>query len=639
LNETPPDANKALGQKFEFDVKLIEQPLDVVRNTNRYPSEQVDGNEERASLLTTIASIDGLKIREGKRFIDGLDALLNRNWEAKPTADGNGIDFELPLRAFLAAAGVEADLTLVKSYHLKPFEASKPLANYDIEYSTTIRNNDDKAHEISIRQEGLSGLTLEGWWYSVKQNTGFSAAGARDVIVGRQGSSHELISRSTIEATAKNNPLLKEVPIVGQGDAAETRNLRYFGIDSQYFVAALLPPNNTKNGLNDISGAAAFPLAVLEGQNQIPAYKDIAMNVSFYLDSPVAEVTKDKPLIANYRIFAGPKEPPILDAYGLSDTVYYGWSIFGMVAKPLSFILHAFYALVRNYGIAIMMLTVLVRSCMFPLSWRASIMGQKMQELAPELKKINELYKDDMQKRGLETQKLYKKYNLNPMASCLPMFIQLPIFIGLYRAVSTDVALRQQPLVPGWDWCSNLAGPDQFMLWPTWMPEYFAGKGTGWFGPYINLLPIITCLLFIVQQKVLMPKATDEQARMTQNIMMFMTVFMGIMFFKVPAGLCIYFITSSTWSLVERFLVKKFLPKAQLVAATVSDTPELPKPKPERRLQNMASAKPPEKLADLWPWLKGQLKRPEPGGGSQSGNSGGSSGGSSGRTNGPRRKK
>ncbi len=269
---------------------------------------------------------------------------------------------------------------------------------------------------------------------------------------------------------------------------------------------------------------AATAIANVRGDGAIQPYKDIAMNVGFYFDGPKVEISNARPWVANYRIFAGPKQPDLLENYGLSDTVYYGWSIFGMVAKPLAWILHTFYAIVQNYGIAIIMLTILVRSCMFPLSWRASAMGQRMQELAPELKKINELYKDDMQKRGIETQKLYKKYKLNPMASCLPMFIQLPIFIGLYRAVSTDVELRQQPLVPGWDWCSNLAGPDQFALWPSWMFDYFAEKGVGWFGPYINLLPILTCVLFIVQQKVLMPKATDEQQLMQQRIMMFMTV-------------------------------------------------------------------------------------------------------------------
>ncbi len=102
------------------------------------------------------------------------------------------------------------------------------------------------------------------------------------------------------------------------------------------------------------------------------------------------------------------------------------------------------------------------------------------------------------------------------------------------------------------------------------MPEFIAGRGTGWLGPYFNILPMVTVGLFLLQQKMLMPKATDEQTRMTQNMMQVMTIFMGVLFFKVPSGLCIYFITSSLWSLVERKLVKRFTPPATSISAVDS---------------------------------------------------------------------
>ena len=105
------------------------------------------------------------------------------------------------------------------------------------------------------------------------------------------------------------------------------------------------------------------------------------------------------------------------------------------------------------------------------------------------------------------------------------------------------------------------------------MPEFIAGRGTGWLGPYFNILPIATVVLFIVQQRMLMPKATDEQTRMTQNMMQVMTIFMGVLFFKVPSGLCIYFITSSIWSLFERKLVQRLTPPVEAVATTTSATP------------------------------------------------------------------
>jgi YidC/Oxa1 family membrane protein insertase len=155
---------------------------------------------------------------------------------------------------------------------------------------------------------------------------------------------------------------------------------------------------------------------------------------------------------------------------------------------------------------------------------------------------------------------LQRKAGFNPLSGCLPVFIQIPIFIGLYRCLSVDIELRSAPLVRGWEWCSNLAAPDMFGHWESWMPEFFAGRGSGWLGPYFNVLPVVVVALFLIQQKMFMPPATDEQTRMTQQVMNWMTVVMGVFFFKMPAGLCVYFITSSLWSIAERKLVKKTLP-------------------------------------------------------------------------------
>ena len=115
------------------------------------------------------------------------------------------------------------------------------------------------------------------------------------------------------------------------------------------------------------------------------------------------------------------------------------------------------------------------------------------------------------------------------------MFLQLPIFIGLYRCLSVDIELRQAALIPGLHWCSNLAGPDMAWHWQGILPDFLASE-TGWLGPYLNILPIVTIVLFIWQQKMFMPPATDEQTRMQQKMMQYMMIFMGVLFFKVPAG-------------------------------------------------------------------------------------------------------
>jgi len=350
--------------------------------------------------------------------------------------------------------------------------------------------------------------------------------------------------------------------------------------------------------------------------NKLPFYKQQAANIGFWFESDSAKIAPKGEWKQAYQIFAGPKEPELLSAYKLDESIEYGWRIFGFFAKGLRYILLFFFWLTSNFAVAIIMLTVLVRSCMFPVSRMMALNAQKMQSVQPQVAKLKESLKDDPRKMMAAQQMLMKRAGINQFAGCLPALIQLPIVIGLYRCVSVDVGLRQQALFPGWDWCSNLAGPDMFMDWQSWMPEFIAGRGSGWFGPYLNILPIVTITLFIIQQKVLMPKATDEQTRVAQQMMMVMTIMMGVLFFKVPAGLCIYFITSSTWSLVERFLIKRFTPKSSMVNLpdnAVSDIlATLAKsgaPQQQRAISpssngdkpKMKATKPPETLADLFP--------------------------------------
>ena len=241
-------------------------------------------------------------------------------------------------------------------------------------------------------------------------------------------------------------------------------------------------------------------------------------------------------------------------------------------------ILHTFYAVVQNYGLAIIMLTVLVRLCMFPLSRKQTLNALKMQELQPEIKKIQEKYKKDMEGRTKAQQELFRKHNYNPLGGCLVMFIQLPIFVALYRSLMVDVELRQAPLLSeAIRWSPNPSYKDMDFDWSGFMPG-FINKGIGLFGlgPYFNILPLATVALFLAQQKMLMPPPADDQARMQQNIMKYMMIFMGLLFFKVASGLCVYFVASSLWGLAER----RFLPKRE-EEEEATQPREKPKPRPK----------------------------------------------------------
>jgi YidC/Oxa1 family membrane protein insertase len=110
------------------------------------------------------------------------------------------------------------------------------------------------------------------------------------------------------------------------------------------------------------------------------------------------------------------------------------------------------------------------------------------------------------------------------------------------------------------EWASNLAGPDKLFFWKSGFSSFLTDE-SGWIGPYFNLLPIFTIALFLLQQKMFTPPPTDEQSAMQMKMMKYMTVFMGVLFYKVPAGLCVYFITSSLWGIAERKLIPKPKPR------------------------------------------------------------------------------
>jgi YidC/Oxa1 family membrane protein insertase len=223
-------------------------------------------------------------------------------------------------------------------------------------------------------------------------------------------------------------------------------------------------------------------------------------------------------------------------------------------------ILHALHSVIGNYGIAILLLTVLVRGAMFPVSRKQAISSQKMQELQPEMKAINEKYADDQVKKTQATQELWKKHNYNPMGGCVLVFIQIPIFMGLYRSLATDVELRQAPLFSSAiRWCSNLAAPDMLWDWSKVLPAFLTAP-EGWLGPFLNLFPLVTIGLFLWQQKLFMPPAMNDEQKMQQQVMNYMMWFMALMFFKVPCGLCLYFIASSLWGIAERLWMPKTLP-------------------------------------------------------------------------------
>src|SRR5579875_992474 len=163
-------------------------------------------------------------------------------------------------------------------------------------------------------------------------------------------------------------------------------------------------------------------------------------------------------------------------------------------------------ALYIPYGLCIIVLTVLVRGRMFPLSRKQALMSLRMQQLAPELKKLQEKYKDDRQALGMAQMELYRKHGVNPFGTCWVLLLQMPIFMGLYFALQESTHFRLAPFWP--TWITNLAAPDKLFYWGRYIPWISRDEDYGsllYLGPYFNLLPVIAVALMIIQQKLMTP--------------------------------------------------------------------------------------------------------------------------------------
>jgi YidC/Oxa1 family membrane protein insertase len=220
-------------------------------------------------------------------------------------------------------------------------------------------------------------------------------------------------------------------------------------------------------------------------------------------------------------------------------------------------------------GLCILVLTVLVRGIMHPVSRKQARTTMRMQSLQPELVKLKEKFKDDKQALQMAQMELYRKHGINPLGSCWMMFLQMPVFLGLYYCLQESIHFRLAPFL----WIKSLTAPDMLVHWGDNIPFISRWENYGamyYLGPYFNVLPVLAVVFMILQQKYTMPPAADEQAAMQQKWMKYSMILFGLFFYKVAAGLCLYFIASSLWGFAERKLLPKKKPGDLPTPATPS---------------------------------------------------------------------
>ena len=568
------------GKEQTVSATLIARPLDVIRpeqeNVLLHRETLPEDFEQHPSLEVSLLSVGPQPVSKvvlaeaNKQLATGL-------WGVESSTAGR-IEFSM----VLPKLGIE----VIKRFEVpvvpKASQDDVTYRGYHLEFAVEIRNLRSEAQKVTYQLQGPNGLPIEGWWYANKVGRSWSGYGLRDVVLRTYGNSEQDFPCRKI-ATGDIKPY---------GDG---QSLAYMGVDAQYFAAAILPKKESREEKHySIFTPGLASTRVDEEKKSIQLrYNNSSFRLTSQSISLSAAGSKGDHETHGSTLFTGPKLPSLLAHYQaadspeetLEDFVYYGW--FGNLGIPqlMVGVLSFFYGIVGNYGIAIILLTVLARSCMFPLSRKQAKNMIKMQELKPEMDRITARYKDDPTARTEAQRTLWAKHNYNPMGGCLLMFFQFPIFIGLYRSLMVDVELRQASLIPGVDWCSNLAAPDMLMSWEgMWWRWFVNGEGMFALGPYFNILPLATVGLFLLQQKMFMPPPTDDQSEMMQKMMKYMMIFMSFMFFKVAAGLCLYFIASSIWGITERKLIPQpAKPASNVPAPAERELPTRKKPLPKQK--------------------------------------------------------
>lgn len=308
-----------------------------------------------------------------------------------------------------------------------------------------------------------------------------------------------------------------------EGPKVFSGNISWAGYQGTYFACSVAPVGVT-NSTFTMQGSEELAKTVLAG--------------------PLDTLQPGEEKVYNYRIFYGPKKLTVLtDAEdNFSHAINFGW--FDMLAKPTLWLLNFFHKYTHNYGIAIILVTVLFKAIFWPITQKGLMSMKNMQKLQPKMVKLKEKYKDDPQAMNREVMNLYKTYKVNPLGGCLPMVLQIPVFFALYKVLLQSIELRHAPFML---WITDLSAPDRLMI--------------GFDIPFIGGIPVLTLLMgasMFLQQK-LSPTTADPTQ---QRIMMFLPVVFTFMFLNFASGLVLYWFINNLLAILQQYLINQKTKKA-----------------------------------------------------------------------------
>ena len=359
--------------------------------------------------------------------------------------------------------------------------------------------------KMSVDIYNFSETALQGSPYMSLTNLPFGAAAQRYFFSG---------------PAALIDGKLEEIKPSALEEASKTLkgNITWAAYEGTYFMTGVIPEENEGISLKLSAEGEKIRTLLIGIEDIIPAKGHLQYN---------------------YQVYFGPKKMAILKEVGhdLERIVNFGW--FDKLARPALYLLNFFYSYVGNYGISIILVTILIKLLFWPIAQKGLKSMKNMQKIQPKMAKLKEKYKNDKTRLNEEMMILYKTYKVNPVGGCLPMMLQIPVFFALYKVLLQAIELRHAPFML---WITDLSAPDRLMI--------------GVDIPYLGGLPVLTLLMggsMFLQQRMTPAPADPTQAK----IMMFLPVIFTFMFLNFASGLVLYWLVNNLLSIGQQYLINK----------------------------------------------------------------------------------
>ncbi len=347
----------------------------------------------------------------------------------------------------------------------------------------------------------------------------------------------------------------------GRDDEETGNNIKWLSY-RQHFFSSILATNTP------------FETGKLNSANLVKEENKTAGYTKDYASLVPLKLTEGE-LSYNMNWYYGPTDVKVLAKYkelGLEDSIPFGWGIFGWINRYVFTPLYTFLSSFIPHGIAIVVMTILVRLLMSPVTYKSYLSQAKMKVLKPEITEINEKFKDNAMKRQQETMKLYGKAGVSPMSGCVPALLQLPIFYALFMFFPTSFALRQKPFL----WADDLSSYDTIAQLPFKIPFY---------GDHVSLFPILASVAIFFYMMMTTGQNMQTQPGMpNMKFIMYLSPLMMLFFFNSYAsGLSLYYFVSNLITIFIMLAIKHFILDEKKIHAQIQENKL--KPKKENKFQ------------------------------------------------------